>query len=250
MKRLLSALATAAAIGLSTPALAADDLDVLPPNYTTFVSVSFLYGFGALDRDYEASQTIERLTFDRLSGTFVPNRETRRVGGSFGIDRTIGAKIEAGAFVAERVRVSADLRFTRTNIESFARRDLDRSISTDIDVEGIQGFVNLAYEFPLSDITMLPLLQRTKVFGIAGIGAADATFKTRGEDSDTVVVGKVGVGSVFDITDNVALISETNFIFGRDFEFEFEGSFFPEVASTTDLENREIVYTIGLRFSF
>lgn len=220
MKRLLTAALLTTA--LATPALAADDdLDVLPPNYTSFVNISLLYSFGILDRDFDLANA------------------TTRVEGSLDPSYSLGGTIEVGAFLSERVRVSTDLRYYTTDFDSVTLGGQTGSI-VDANVDNVQAFVNIAYEFPLADIITLPLLERSKIFGIAGIGAA---YVDLGGDDDTQFAAKVGLGTVTDLTETVALVSETDYIFGSDFEFESGGV-------TGELENSEIVSTIGLRFRF
>ena len=228
--RFFTLLATAAMFAAPTAALADDEmLDVLPPNYTTFVSASFLYSFGILDQDFDITDGI-----DRVSGSFDP-------------EYALGAKVEAGVFTSERVRFSVDLRYSKTEYDSVtlggvtaAVPDVDEALEAD----RFQAFANVAYEFPLADIVTLPLLERTRVFGIAGVGVTNYELTIDGDsEDDTAFTAKVGLGTVFDLTERVALVGETNYIFGSDFEFEEDGV-------RIEVANEEIVSTIGLRFSF
>ena len=218
MKMTLLSAAVALSLMGST-ALAADlDPPAPEPMNDRFISASFLYGFGLLDRDLS------------VDGFGTLDIET---------DYVLGAKIEGGIFLTDRVRVSADFRYSKTEIDRLSAGGA--SIAVDADFDQYQGFVNVAYEVALADLGLsAPFFERSKVFGIAGVGLAHIDFE--GVD-DEAFTGKVGLGSVFSLTDNISLVSETNYIFGQDFEFSGAGV-------NVDVDNEEIVSMIGLRFSF
>lgn len=229
LAKLLAATTLAVGFFTASTARAADDLDTLdtlPPNYTTFVTVSFLYSFGVLDRDLE----IRDVGF-RATGAFEP-------------DHSLGGSLEVGAFVSDRVRVSADLRISRTEFDGLSLAG-QRGALRDVDADSIQAFVNVAYEVPLADLGLTAsFLSRTSIFGVAGLGATNFDLSTDGgSDDDTAFTAKVGLGFSTQLTDAVSLVSQTDYIFGPDFEFEDDG---------TELEigNEEIVSMVGLRFSF
>lgn len=201
-----------------------ETVDVLPPNYTSFVSVSFLYSFGVLDRDLDVSVPLPQIG---ARGNVDPRY-------------ALGGKVEAGAFVSDRLRFSVDARLYRTEFDG-SIFIAGRQIVSDARAGNLQGFVNVAYEFALADAGItLPLLERSKLFGIAGLGA---TYLDLGETDDTAFTAKLGIGTVTDITDTIALVAETDYIFGSDFEVE-------RGVANGVLENQEIISTIGLRFRF
>lgn len=218
MKRFLAAIA--ATTFLAGPAMAAD-LDPIesPALYRYYVQGDFLYGFGTIDRDADLGPVEVELE---------PDFE-------------LGGKIEAGVFLTDRIRVSGDLRLFNTDFDSVTVPGLGTT-ALDLDADTFQGFVNVAYEVALSDVGFTaPFFDRTSVFGIAGIGFSHTDFDLAvpGETDDTVLVGKVGLGSSYRFTENLSLVSETSFIFGEDLDIQ-----------GISIDAEQINSTIGLRFRF
>ena len=226
MKRLLAAALVSTV--LATPVVAADLDDTLPPGYTSFVSVSFLYSFGILDQGFEITDGA-----DRLSGSFDP-------------EYALGATLEAGVFLNERVRLSSDVRYSRTQYDSVSLLGQTVNLrSGDVEADRVQVFVNAAYEVPLADVGLaVPFFERSSVFALVGVGLTNFELDLDGQSGDeTAFTAKIGLGTATAITDRVALVAETNYIFGSDFTFE-------DGRDRLEFDNEEIVSTIGLRFSF
>ena len=254
MKHLLAA-AFATTI-LAGPALAADlDPIDIPENFSAFVSIKAGYGPSLIDNDFESADG---------TGT----------SGFFDDDYIFGGSIEAGYFITERFRLSAEL--------NYGRIEHDRQIinGTAFDLEGgtnlTQGFIKAAYEMPLADLGLTaPIFERSAIVALGGLGfthinsggrlrnvgfaapvPGGAIFLDgRQEEEDTVFSAKVGLGSTYRLTDRIDIVSETSFIFGSDAELTSEfaipaalggGS----VTSTSDVETRAIVSQIGIRFRF
>lgn len=248
----LAAAALATTI-LSGPALAADlePLDI-PPNYSAFVSIKAGYGPSLIDNDFEGDES----------------------SGSFDDDYIVGGSVEAGYFLTERFRLSAEV--------NYGRIEHDRQIinGTAFQLDGgtnlTQVFAKAAYEVPLADLGLTaPIFERSAIVALGGIGfthinsggrlradagilnplAAGIPITGVQEEEDTVFSAKVGLGSTYRLTDRIDIVSETSFIFGSDAkltsEFAVPAALGGGTAvSTSRVETRAVVSQVGIRFRF
>ena len=252
MKNLLAAFAATTmlgATGLATTASAADlDPVAAPDVYRYFVAIKGGYGPSLLDNEFESADG---------TGT----------SGEFDDDYIVGGSIEAGAFVTEHLRFSLEL--------NYGRIEHDRQVinGTAFRLDGgtnlTQLFVKGAYEMPLADLGLTaPIFERSSLVALGGIGfthinsggtvrgvpfatgnpAAPVVFLDgRQEEEDTVFSAKLGLGSVYRLTERIDFVSETSFIFGTEAELSSD---FGVGVSTSNVDTNAIVSQIGLRFKF
>ena len=243
MKILLAVLA--AGTVLSAPAFAADLDPVASPDvYRYFVAVKGGYGPSLIDNDYSGAGS----------------------SGKFDDDHIVGGSLEAGVFLSERMRLSFEVNYGKlehdTQVVNF--RGAAAPLSGRFALEGqtniFQGFVKAAYEMPLSDLGFsAPIFERSSIVALGGIGFTH--LDTNGvlnlpaavggpgfqQEEDIVLSGKVGLGSVYRLTDRIDLVSETSFIFGQDATLttvNLAGT------STSEVETQAIVSQLGIRFKF
>lgn len=119
-----------------------------------------------------------------------------------------------------------------------------------------QGFVKAGVEFPiLNDILFIRQLSLTANAGVGLVHLeVDVTQEgglgdgNRIDDSDTVLGGKVGVGTVSQLTDSLSLVNEVSYLFAEDGEFTTET---PDGNSVpTRIETEAITFQTGLRLRF
>lgn len=240
MKHLVAAaLATTILCG---PAFAADLPLDLPPNYSTFLTVKAGYGPSIIDNDF--------VTTSPLGST----------PGSFDDDFIAGVGVEAGMFVTDNIRISAQFNAGRIEHE-FERTPLG-TFRLDGHTKVYQGFAKIAYETQLEDIGFTaPIFSRSSVFATAGVGFTHLRSKADlfanplapavpfdADVEDTVLSGVIGLGSAYRLTDRIDLISEVNYTFGGDADLGFNIA--PGVDAVTVSETQAITSQIGLRFRF
>ena len=238
MKTILAALV--ASTTLSGAAFAADiDAVEAPALYNYFVAVRAGYGPALIDNDFESG--------------FGPGQAEN--------DYLLGVSAEAGVFLTERFRLSAEINYSKVE-----RDALEFDAGFALPVEGqtnvIQGFLKAGYEVKVSDLGLTsPIFSRSSIAGFAGIGFghlrsnALVDFANAGvpvigsqQGSDTVLAGQVGLGTVTRINDRVDFVSETAFVFGGDAEIETNAPLIGRTVST--VETRAITSRFGLRFKF
>ena len=239
-----AALATTVLAGPLPGSAVAADLDPvdLPPNYSTFVTVKGGYGASIIDND------------------FVTRSPAGRTPGSFDDDFIVGAGVEAGLFLTDNIRISAQ--FNAGRIEHEFERTPVGVFRLDGHTKVYQGFAKVAYETRLEDIGLTaPIFSRSSVFATAGIGFTHLRSKADlfanpfapgvpfdADEEDTVLSGVVGIGSVYRLTDRIDLVSELNYTFGGDADLGFNIA--PGVDAVTETETQALTSQIGIRFRF
>ena len=251
MKTLLAAFAatTVLATAFVGSASAADrvlDPVAAPDVYRYFVAIKGGYGPSPRDNDFESADG---------TGT----------SGRFEDDYIVGGSIEAGAFVTERLRFSVELNYGR--IEHDRQIINGGAFRLDGGTNLTQVFVKGAYEMPLADLGLnAPIFERSSLVALGGIGFTHINsggtvrgvpfspggttpffLDGRQEEEDTVFSAKLGLGSVYRLTDRVDFVSETSFIFGSEAELSSD---FGLATSTSNVDTNAIVSQIGLRFKF
>lgn len=261
MKHLLAvALATTILSGQAFAADAIVDDPVLDPvdipaNYSAFVSIKAGYGPSLINNDFESVAA-------------------NGPSGEFDDDYIVGGSVEAGYFLTERFRLSAEVNYGRIEHEF---QEIDgRRFALDGGTNLTQVFAKAAYELPLADIGLTaPIFSRSSLVALGGVGfthinsggrlRGDGALLNPGlaglpvvgaqEEEDTVFSAKVGLGSAYRLTDRIDLVSETSFIFGTDAELSSEFALPAAlgggtVKSISDVETNAIVSQIGIRFRF
>ena len=248
---LAAALATSM---LSGAAHAADLVPVdIPENYSTFVAVKGGYGPSIIDNEFESTQG---------TGT----------NGEFDDDYIFGGSLEAGVFLTDRVRLSVEANYGR--IEHDRQVINGRAFRLDGGTNLFQGFVKAAYELPLADIGFTaPLFERSSLVALGGVGFTHINSGGRlrnfpgaaidprlggtlltgvQEEEDTVFSAKVGLGTVYRLTDRIDLVSETSYIFGSDAELTSRFTLPNGVVavSRSDVETQAVISQFGIRFRF
>ena len=239
MKIVLAALT--ATTMLAGTAYAADlDPIVQPEVYNTFIAVRAGYGPSIIDNEFESANGPGEAKNEYL----------------------LGVSAEAGMFLTERFRISAEFNYSLVERES-----LDFAAGFSLPVEGqtnvIQGFLKAGYEVKVSDLGLTaPIFSRSSIAGFAGIGfghlrsnavvdfsqlAGGAPITGSQQGSDTVLAGQVGLGTVTRINDRVDFVSETAFVFGQDAEIATTSVIGNSVSV---VETRAITSRFGLRFKF
>ena len=209
-------------------------------------------------------------------GTILPKPDVTVSGAFFGSpalnarfedDWAATGSVEAGAFLTERFRLSGQFVYTyveqdRLDFDAAAAAVLgQRSAPLNGSTDLYQGFAKAAYEVSLADIGFTaPLFARSSVFGTGGIGFSHfrpdftttlgAVGTARGNDSDTVLSGLVGFGSIYAFNDRVQLVSETNFIFGEDANLSVNDTLGAGINVPYNVESNHLTSHIGLRFRF
>ena len=219
----------------------------LPPSL--FLTVKVGYGPSLIDNSFEGPFA---------GGSFE---------GEFNDDYLAGIAGEVGAFVNRNVRFSLQgtigrIEHDQQDVTGVPAVPGNFFVTGPVDFDGhtkiYQGFVKAAYETRLSDIGLTAsFFERSSIFGVGGVGlthlrseatvGSGALTGARSNDNDTVVSGLVGVGSVYDFTDNLSLISEANFIFGGDAELDLR---LGQNSIPFEIETQAITFQTGLRFRF
>ena len=245
MKTILAAIA--ASTILATGAQAADpvlDPVAAPDVYRYFVAVKGGYGPSLIDNEFSGATSF----------------------GEFDDDYIVGGSLEAGLFLTERLRLSFEVNYAKiehdTQVVNF--RGAAAPLSGGFNLEGqtniFQGFLKAAYEMPLADLGFsAPIFERSSVVALGGIGfthldtngvlALPAAVGGTGfqQEEDIVFSAKVGLGTVYRLTDRIDFVSETSFIFGQDATLTTVNA---GGASVSEVETRAIVSQLGIRFKF
>ena len=188
--------------------------------------------------------------------------------GEFDDDYIVGVGVEAGAFLTDNFRLSAQFNAGRIEHEFEV---VDTTTSTNpfaqpgaaVPLVGhtkvYQGFLKGAYEVSFADLGVTSgFFSRSGVFATAGIGFTHLRSKADlfvtpftvfdADEEDTVVSGVVGIGSTFSFSERLDLISEVNYTFGQDAELGFT---IPGAGTAiTEAETNAITAQTGLRFRF
>ena len=249
--RIALAAAVAAAAFTAAPTASAADLDPIetPELYRYFVALKGGYGPSLIDNDFESAD-----------GTGTDGR--------FEDDYIFGGSLEAGVFLSERFRLSAEVNYGR--IEHDRQIINGRAFRLDGGTNLTQVFAKAAYEVPLADVGLTaPLFERTSIVALGGLGfthinsggtVRNVPLPTRNparpfivrdgiqNEEDTVFSAKVGLGTVYRLTENIDIVSETSFIFGSD--AELTSNFGGGLVSTSDVETQAVVSQLGIRFKF
>ena len=244
--------ASAADIVLDVPA----PVEVAPePVLPFFLTLKAGYGPSLIDNEFTTTTPLGTVT-----------------DGEFDDDWIAGVGVEAGVFVTDNLRLSAQFNAGRIEHEFEVV-----SASTNpfvgpgdrFPLEGhtkvYQGFAKAAYEVSFADLGVTaPFFARSGVFATAGVGFTHLRSKADlfanvfnpavpfdADEEDTVLSGVVGLGSTFAINDRIDLISEVNYTFGGDAELGFT---LPATlgggTAVTEAETNALTAQTGLRFRF
>lgn len=189
--------------------------------------------------------------------------------GEFDDDWIAGVGVEAGVFLTDNLRLSAQFNGGRIEHEFEVVATTTSPLSAPgarIPLVGhtkvYQGFAKVGYEVGFDDLGVTsPFLARSGVFATAGVGFTHLRSKADlfatnpfapglpfdADEEDTVLSGVVGVGSTFALSDRLDLISEVNYTFGGDAELGFTT---PVGTAVTVTETQAITAQTGLRFRF
>ena len=259
MKRHLIALA---AFAFASPALAAD----LPPvdvvdsveAYQFFVAGKIGAGPSLIDNDFR---------------TVTAGDQAAASEGRFEDDWIAGIGVEAGMFLTDNIRISAQFNAGRIEhdqevltggptFDGLTVVGASPAFGLDGHTKVYQGFAKIGYETRLVDLGFTsPIFERSSIFATAGVGfthlrskaSLDLTSIGAGLGNvnrrDTVLSGQVGFGGAYALTDRIDFVTETNFTFGGDADlgFTLAGG---AVEAVTVAETAAITSQLGLRFKF
>lgn len=261
MKQLVLGLFAAASFGALAQAA---DLDPIAPeiaaqNYQYFVTAKIGAGPSLIDNEFVT-------TTPTAAGPSVST-------GEFDDEWIAGVGVEAGAFLSDNIRVSAQFNIGRiehdrevlssgATFAGLTAAGLSPALPLNGHTKVYQGFAKVAYEVPLADLGLTaPIFERSSVFAVGGVGFTHLRSKASldlrivnglvgdVDAEDTVLSGLVGFGTAYAITDNLDLVSETNFVFGGDADLGFtllNGA----VRARTVAETQALTSQVGLRFKF
>lgn len=283
------ALAAAAVALAANSALAADaivevapePIAVVAPIGSNYVAVRGIYSAAFIDQDVTTPAVaggLNRTVTVNVGGVPTAVQVTGdlpALGGELDNDYAVGGVLEAGRFLTPNLRVAAEFGYGYVATDALVVTD-PAAAAVPITVNGnagttdlrgrtvldgganvLAGFAKGAYEVPVFE--NVGFVQRFSLYGHAGVGFVNvrpdidflnSQFRgSRVDGSDTVLAGKVGIGTVTKLTDRIELNSEYGYTFGDDTEFAITNT--PSGRDIPiSLDTKAHSFSTGLRFRF